>query len=64
MNRLYTGLFLALVGELLGVAGIAMSSQLMAQNDPLARSLSGVFIGLLLIVFGIMIAFYRISERK
>lgn len=64
MNRLvYVGFFLALIGELLSIAGIAVSSQLMVQKDPLAQSLSGTFIGLLVIMFGIMIAFYRVSER-
>jgi hypothetical protein len=52
---------MTLLGELLSVAGIYLSSQLIINNDPLARLLSGVFIGLLLISFGIMIAFYRLS---
>jgi sulfite exporter TauE/SafE len=67
MNRntlLFAGFVLSLVGELLGVAGIAITSQLISQNDPVAKSLSGAFMGLLLIMFGIMVAFYRISERK
>ncbi len=67
MNRstmLFAGFILSLVGELLGVAGIVLASQLMPQNDPVAKSMSGAFIGLLLIMFGMMIAFYRISERK
>ena len=64
MNRLlYLGVILAFIGELLSVLGIAISSQLISQNDPVARSLGGAFIGLLLIMFGIMIAFYRISAR-
>ncbi len=65
MNRLlYLGVFLAFIGELLSIAGIAISSQLIAQNDPVAKSLSGVFVGFLLITFGIMIAFYRASVKK
>jgi len=58
------GFLLSLVGELLSVAGIAMTSPLMLQNDPVARSLGGAFIGLALIMFGIMVAFYRASERE
>lgn len=59
----YAGFILSLLAEVLGLAGIAMASQLMAQNDPVAKSLSGVFIGLLLIAFGVMIALYRASTR-
>ncbi|MGC8557620.1 MAG: hypothetical protein ACP5NC_01320 [Nitrososphaeria archaeon] len=67
MNRgtlLFAGFVLSLVGELLGVVGIVITSQLIAQNDPVAKSLSGAFLGLMLIMFGIMVAFYRITERE
>jgi len=67
MNRstlVFVGFFLSLLGELLSVAGIVITSQLMPQNDPVAKSLSGAFIGLMLIMFGIIIALYRISERE
>jgi len=67
MNRstlVFVGFFLSLLGELLSVAGIVITSQLMPQNDPVAKSLSGAFIGLMLILFGIIIALYRISERE
>ena len=65
MNRgrlIFTGFILAMIGELLAIAGIAITSQLITQSDPVAKHFSGVFIGILLIMFGIMIAFYRVSE--
>jgi len=58
------GFLLSMVGELLSVAGIVMTSPLMLQNDPVARSLGGAFIGTAFIMFGIMVAFYRASERE
>ncbi|MFP3262352.1 MAG: hypothetical protein RXP28_05935 [Nitrososphaeria archaeon] len=61
VQLLFVGLFMTFLGELFSVAGIYLSSQLIMNNDPLAKLLSGVFIGLLLISFGIMIAFYRLS---
>jgi len=60
VQLLFVGLFMTFLGELFSVAGIYLSSQLIMNNDPLAKLLSGVFIGLLLISLGIMIAFYRL----
>jgi len=54
VQLLLVGLFMTFLGELFSVAGIYLSSQLIMNNDPLAKLLSGVFIGLLLISFGTM----------
>lgn len=61
-KALYLGFILAFIGEVLSLVGIAISSQLISQSDPVAKTLGGAFIGLLLINFGIMIAFYRASS--